>query len=255
MTTDNPRLRTCVLAGGVLAALVAVTGCGGSADDKDGPAKRDFSLAGDQLTISRNKGDLKVRSADVDKVEVTRWFSGWSAVGGKPKASWELVDDKLTLNTDCGGLISNCSARYEVLVPRRVALAVEGDNGKTTAAGFQKALRIRSDNGSVSVSGTSGDLTLESGSGAVKATGVSAGRVKASTDNGKVDLSFATAPDEVDVTTENGGVTVQVPDTTYKVVTKTENGSVKAGVPTDANSPHVISARTENGAITLRTVD
>lgn len=255
MVALNFRFRTCVLVGGALVASVAVVGCGGSADDDDGPQQRAFALAGDQLTISRSSGDLEVRPADVDKVEVKRWFSGWSAAGGKPKASWELVGDKLTLSTDCGGVISNCSARYEVLVPEGVSLAVEGDNGKTTAVGFEEALRIRSDNGAVNVSDASGDLTLQSGSGEVKATGISAGRVKASADNGKVDLSFASVPDEVEVTTENGGVTVEVPDARYRVATKTDSGDVKADVPTDANSAHTISARTENGAIALRTAD
>ncbi|MEI5103032.1 DUF4097 family beta strand repeat-containing protein [Streptomyces sp. PmtG] len=143
--------------------------------------------------------------------------------------------------------------RYEVRVPKNVRLTVEGDNGKTTAAGFDKPLRISSDNGAVDVSDSSGGLTLSSDSGELRATGITSHQVDADSDNGTVHLSFASAPDEVGVTTENGGVTVEVPDGTYKVTTKTDNGDVKTDVPTDANSGRAISARTDNGSITLRT--
>ncbi|MCC2267375.1 DUF4097 domain-containing protein [Streptomyces sp. CT1-17] len=254
MNLPDARFRAGALAGGALVALGALTACGGSVDD-DGPEKRDFALTGGELTIKRNSGDLEVRPADVDQVEVTRWFSGWSAVGGKPKASWELDGAQLKLNADCGAVINDCTTRYEVRVPKDVALSVEGDNGKTDAAGFGKGLRISSDNGAVHVSDVSGDVALHSGSGELKATGLAAGRVEAESDNGKVDLSFASVPDQVDVYTENGEVTVEVPDAPYKVTTETENGDVRADVPTDGNSAHAISVRTENGAITLRTAD
>ncbi|WP_172381401.1 DUF4097 family beta strand repeat-containing protein [Streptomyces sp. MNP-20] len=250
-------MRKLVLASSGLALLstALVAGCGGSVDDEDTRRKRAFALDGEQLTISRGEGDLDVRPADVDQVEVTRWFSGWSAVGGEPKASWKLVADRLSLSTDCGFAISDCSVRYEVRVPKAVRLTVEGDNGKTTASGFDKPLRIRSDNGAVDVSESSGRLTLHSDSGELRATGITSDQVDASSDNGKVHLSFTEAPDEVGVTTENGGVTVEVPDGKYKVTTKTDNGDVNTDVPTDENSGHAISARTDNGSITVRTTD
>ncbi|MEV6166241.1 DUF4097 family beta strand repeat-containing protein [Streptomyces sp. NPDC052052] len=257
MSTRKSRIPVILLAGAVLVVLAAVgagavVGFWGSVDDKSAPVQRTFEVGGDRLTISRSNGDLDVRPADVDEVEVKRWFSGWS-VFGKPKASWDLVGDKLTLGTDCGFVISSCSARYEVLVPKNLALTVEGDNGETTATGFDTALRIRSDNGSVHVSDASGSLTLHSGSGELRATGIDSGRVEARSANGKVYLAFVSTPDRVDVRTENGGVTVEVPDAAYKVTTRTENGDVEANVPTDASSDRTISARTENGAITLRT--
>ncbi|MFE3737101.1 DUF4097 family beta strand repeat-containing protein [Streptomyces sp. NPDC059096] len=253
MATLNRISRTSILAGGALLALVAVTGCSESAGDENTPEKRSFGPVGDQLTIARSNGDLTVKPADVDEVEVTRWFSGWSAVGDKPKASWKLDGDKLSLTTDCGSVISNCSARYEILVPRKTALTVEGDNGRTTASGFTTDLDITSDNGAVTVDGASGALTVRSGSGDVRATGLKSTRVDAGSDNGKVHLAFAGVPDQVGVKTNNGGVTVEVPDGTYKVTTKTDNGKVDVDLPSDAGSAHAITATTDNGGITLRT--
>ncbi|MBZ6172634.1 hypothetical protein KVH24_10265 [Streptomyces olivaceus] len=84
MNLPDVRSRTGALAGGALVALGALTACGGSVDD-DGPEKRDFALTGGELTIKRNSGDLEVRPADVDQVEVTRWFSGWSPSEASPR--------------------------------------------------------------------------------------------------------------------------------------------------------------------------
>ncbi|MFE3828476.1 DUF4097 family beta strand repeat-containing protein [Streptomyces sp. NPDC059092] len=253
MAPPNRIFRTSILAGGALLALVAVTGCGESTGDDNTPEKRSFGPVGDQLTISRSNGDLTVKPADVDEVEVTRWFSGWSAVGDKPKASWKLTGDALSLTTSCGSVISNCGARYEVLVPRRTALTIDGDNGRTTASGFTTDLDISSDNGAVTVSDSSGALTVRSGSGEVRATGLKSRRVEAGSDNGKVYLAFTAVPDQVGVKTDNGGVTVEVPDGTYKVTTKTDNGKVQVDVPNDAGSAHTITATTDNGGITVRT--
>ncbi|WP_238013819.1 DUF4097 family beta strand repeat-containing protein [Dactylosporangium sp. AC04546] len=252
MTRPNHPTRTLLAAVAAALTLIAATGCGASADDAE-PEKRNFGPVADRLTITKTNGDLDVRPADVDEVEVTRWFSGRDGIRGDAEATWELAGERLTLATKCGAIIGPCNVRYEVLVPDGVALTVEGENGKITASGFGTALRIRSANGAVAVDDVSGPLTLNSDSGELRATGITSGRVEAGTQNGKVHLSFAAVPDDVTVTTNNGAVTVEVPNSTYKAITATDSDEVRVDLPQDANSPHAITIQTDNGAITLRT--
>jgi hypothetical protein len=244
--------RAFTAAGGAVLALSALTGCGEPAGDA-APEKRGFGPVPDRLAVTSGNGDLDIRPADVGRVEVTRWFSRWSVIGSRPKATWDLRNGRLTLATDCGAVISGCDVRYRVLVPRNVALTIDADNGAVSASGFGTALQIRTDNGAVTVAGSTGPLSLRSQNGNLRATGIRSRRVDAASQSGEVHLSHTAVPDQANVTTENGAVILDVPKTTYKVTTTTDNGEVHTDVPRSAVSPHTITVRTDNGAITVRT--
>ncbi|WP_043840589.1 DUF4097 family beta strand repeat-containing protein [Amycolatopsis taiwanensis] len=215
-------LAAVVVLGPVLAA------CAGSVDDA-APETRTFGPVDTRLTITKDTGRLDVRTGDVTEITVTRWLAGDPA-----NVTWERRDNQLTLATDCG-LANPCEVRYEVLVPHDTALTITGDNGPIT------------------VENITADLDLTSTSGDLRATGITAARVRASAESGQVELSFAGVPDDVTVTTQNGAVTVTTPPADYRVTTDTDNGEVRNGIPNDPNSAHVISVRTDNGAVTLRT--
>ncbi|QKW40025.1 DUF4097 family beta strand repeat protein [Actinomadura sp. NAK00032] len=244
--------RALPLAAGALLVTASLAGCGASAADAT-PEQRAFGPVGTRLTIAKDAGDLDIRPADVSDVRVTRRFDRWSVIGGKPSATWKLSGDRLTLATDCDTLIGGCDVRYEVLVPKGLAVGVEGQNGTISATGFNAALRVRSANGAIVVDGAAGPLDLRSENGELRASATRSQEVSARSQSGKVDLSFAAAPRRVAVTTENGEVRVTVPRAPYKVSTATESGDVRADVPAEASSPRSISARTESGSITLRT--
>jgi DUF4097 and DUF4098 domain-containing protein YvlB len=145
-----------------------------------------------------------------------------------------------------------CSARYEVLVPRDLALTVTGDNGDIRAEGFGTALRIETDNGDVEVTDSTGPLTLEGDNGDMEATGVASRQVKAVSDNGDVRLVFASAPDRTSVESSNGDVTVEVPEgTAYRVDAETSNGDLTTEVATDPKGANRLDVRSDNGDITL----
>ncbi|MEV0972056.1 DUF4097 family beta strand repeat-containing protein [Microtetraspora glauca] len=231
-------------------ALVLLAGCGVSADEAQ-PEKRSFAFAQDRLSIAKGSGDLDIKPGEVADVQVRRWFSRWSVLGGDPKTTWDLKDGTLTLATDCVTLIGGCDVRYEVVVPAGTALTVEGDNGRVSASGFGAGLRIRTDNGAISVADASGPLSLESENGEVRATGTRSGQVDAVSGNGAIHLAFAAVPDQVAVRTDNGALTVEVPDAAYQV--KVKGGKdVRADVREDATSRHVITATSDNGRITVR---
>ncbi|MDX6739966.1 DUF4097 family beta strand repeat-containing protein [Actinocorallia sp. A-T 12471] len=235
---------------GGLLLLALLTGCGASADSAS-PERRDFGAVGARLAISKDQGDLDVRPADVESVRVTRRFDRWALIGGEPTATWALAGGRLTLATDCGGVIAGCAVRYEVVVPRDVAVDIEGENGTISATGFSAALRVRSSNGAIAVSGATGPLDLRSENGELRSAETGSAQVSATSQSGDVDLAFTAVPRQVAVTTENGEVRVTVPRAAYDVTTTTDSGDVSTDLAADASAPRSITARTGSGAITL----
>ncbi|WP_233515087.1 DUF4097 family beta strand repeat-containing protein [Marinitenerispora sediminis] len=249
MPARAPRVRP---AAGALLTVAVLASCapGGGSEREE----RGFGPVGDRLTIAVDRGDLDVRPSDVAEVEVTRWLGGWPSFGAETEAAWELVGDRLEMGTGCGPLsLGRCDVRYEVLVPRDVALTVEGGGAQVTAAGFDAALEIDSENGAVRVEDVSGPLTLRSDNGELRGSGVRSARVAVESRSGEIHLSFAAAPARVVAAAENGAVTIELPDTAYDVTTATDNGAVRSDVAQDPGSPHAVTVRTDNGAIDVRT--
>lgn len=262
--THRPRRRR-IRARAVFVACAVVTvaslasGCGAQAGDDQDPDHRSFSLQGKTLTIDSDDSALDLVPVDGDRVRVTRWFKGQVVLGGDPSVSWTWHDDRLTLRTHCSGVITDCSARHRVEVPRDAAVTVHNADGTVTANGFRTALKIRTDDGAIRVEHSSGPLELATADGSVHALDVTSHQVKASTDDGSIQLGLATVPDRVDAHTEDGATTIALPRSgpdgtpaTYRVTASTDDGRVDIGVPRDAHSPHVVSAHSEDGKVTVR---
>ncbi|OKJ33214.1 DUF4097 family beta strand repeat-containing protein [Streptomyces sp. CB01580] len=254
------RTRALIASGGALLLGLAVSGCG-SSDPGDAPAEhKSFALGGatgKALTIDATNTTLELTPADVREVEVTRRVDGWVFAGSGPEAQWGLRDGTLTLRVKCRALISDCSSRHQVKVPRGVAVTVEGGNGKITASGFDTPLKLRNNNGTVTVRDSSGPLSLESHNGTVDAEGISAASVSAQCDNGRIRLGFASAPDLVKARSHNGSITIGLPggSVKYAVSATAHNGRTSVDVPRSDDSSHVVEARSNNGRITVRTAN
>ncbi|WP_246113401.1 DUF4097 family beta strand repeat-containing protein [Streptomyces montanus] len=242
-----------------MAAVAAVTllaaGCGASAGDDDEPEQRSFALSGRTLTVDSDDSALELVPADVDKVEVTRWFEGSVVVGGDPKVTWAMKDDTLTLRLKCSGVIADCSAKHRIEVPRGIAVTVKEQDGSVRARGFEKPLDIRTEDGSVHVEDSSGPLKLHTSDGSVTATEVDSRRVDVNTQDGAVRLGLAAVPDRIASRSQDGSITIGLPDATYRVTTETDDGGVEVSVPRDERSSHVVSAHTQDGKVTVRTAN
>ncbi|GAA3811285.1 DUF4097 family beta strand repeat-containing protein [Streptomyces chiangmaiensis] len=245
--------RAVTVAGVVAVVAATAAACGNDAGDDQHPDHRSFALHGRTLTVDSDDSALEIVPADVHRVEVTRWFRGTVVVGGDPRVTWAMKDDRLVLRLTCSGLVADCSARHRIEVPRGVAVKVEDGDGSVRAQGFEAPLTIRTQDGSVRVSDSTGPLTLDSGDGSVRATGVGSGRVHAATRDGSIHLELGTVPDLVESSSEDGSVTIALPHQTYRVTTRAEDGSVHVSVPRDPGSSHVIDARTRDGSVTVRT--
>ncbi|GAA2986447.1 DUF4097 family beta strand repeat-containing protein [Streptomyces fulvorobeus] len=245
------------VSGGVLVLLTVLSGCG-STDVDDAPAERkSFALSGKALTIDSENSTVELVPADVRQVEVTRRFDGWVVLGSGPEAVWEMDGGVLRLEVKCEAMISDCAAHHRVRVPRGVAVAVRGDNGKVTASGFDTRLDLTSHNGGVVVRDSSGPLKLGSDNGAVVAERISAASVNAHSDNGSVRLEFTGVPTLVETVSDNGSIFVELPggEEAYAVNAEAVHGDVSVKVPRREDSPHVVRARSDNGEITVRSAN
>ncbi|MEU0145782.1 DUF4097 family beta strand repeat-containing protein [Streptomyces sp. NPDC006288] len=257
MTIRTRRTKALVAAAGTVLLVAALSGCG-SANAEGAPTEhKSFAFGGKSLTIDAENSALELVPADVERIEVTRRVDGWVFLGNGPDPVWKLKGDKLTLGVKCSAMISNCEARHEVKVPRGVALSVEGDNGKVTAAGFTTRLKISADNGGISVRDTSGPLELRSDNGSVVAERVSGSSVVARSANGEIRLGFTRVPALVDTVSDNGRIDIGLPpgQDTYAVSAEADNGNVSVDVPRSDSSEHVVKARSDNGEVTVRSAN
>ncbi|WP_128381031.1 DUF4097 family beta strand repeat-containing protein [Streptomyces cavernae] len=273
-----------VAVGGVVAAVVLLAaGCAGAEDDEH-PDRKSFALQGRTLTVDSDDSALELVAADVKEVRVTRWFSGEVVVGDDPKVTWKVDGDRLVLRKKCSGMIANCSLKHRIEVPRGIAVKVENGDGSVTARGFRTAvdvhsgdgsvrvtessgpLNLRTDDGSVRVDEASGPLTLRTGDGSIRASGIEARRVKASTGDGSVHLELGVVPDLVESQTKDGSISIALPrdaqgsakgsgEVSYRVSAESNDGSVDVSVPRADDSPHVVSARTGDGKITVKSAN
>ncbi|MDQ0602199.1 hypothetical protein QF037_006544 [Streptomyces canus] len=246
-----------VLAAGAVALIAGVSACGASAGDDKDPDQRSFALEGKTLTIDSDDSALEIVAADDNKagrIEVTRWFQGTVALGKDPKVTWSMTDDTLKLRMKCTGVVADCAAKHRIEVPRGVSVKVEDGDGSVRARGFEDALSIRTGDGSVHVTDSSGPLDLKTGDGSVRAD-VTSRDVRSQTGDGSVHLELGAVPDRVESRSGDGSVTIDVPEATYKVTTQTGDGGVDVTVPRADSSSHVITARTGDGKVTVRTAN
>ncbi|MFD8420056.1 DUF4097 family beta strand repeat-containing protein [Streptomyces sp. NPDC059466] len=252
------RTRTVAVTGAVVALVgtLAACGAGTGAEDDQHPDHRSFALHGRTLTVDSDDSALELvvaGSSGTDTVEVTRWFQGHVVVGGDPRVTWAMKDDRLVLRMKCSGMIADCSAKHRIVVPSGVAVNVVDGDGSVRANGFAAALKIRTSDGSVRVTDSSGPLDLRSGDGSISALDVDSRQVRARTEDGSVRLGLGVVPDLVESRSGDGSLTIELPHHAYRVSAGSDDGSVHVSVPRDPAGSHRVSAHTGDGSITVRT--
>ncbi|EPH43629.1 hypothetical protein STRAU_3307 [Streptomyces aurantiacus JA 4570] len=260
-------MRVLVGVGATAVAVGMVAACGASAEDDSEPEQRSFALPGRTLTVDSKDSALELVVSDDAKaadVRVTRWFDGRTVIGESPEVKWKMDGDRLTFRTECSGVISNCSAKHRVVVPRGVAVTVLNNDGKVTATGFREPLKVRTSDGSVTVRDARGPLDLRSVDGSVRAEGVTSKRISAASKDGSVQLRLAAAPDRLQARSQDGSVTVALPvakggggggAASYRVDTEAVDGGADVSVPRDTRSPHHVSVRSVDGNVTVRSAN
>ena len=204
------------------------------------------------LEVDGSSGSITISGADTDAVHVTAEISDGLRKTGESR---RVVGDTLQLHNTCPNFGSDwCHVDYEISVPRDLTVVVRSGNGSVDVSGLSSTVTVDTDNGSVDLADLSGDVRVGSDNGRITAVRLDAPTVSADTDNGRLTLEFAAAPTNVVATADNGRITVVVPNdgTEYRVETATDNGSQDVTVPRDDASRRTITARTDNGSITIR---
>lgn len=130
---------------------------------------------------------------------------------------------------------NTCRVDYQVTVPARVTVDIEGAAGDIT------------------LTGPLTNATVNTSAARITGTGLGAGTIQATTNAGQVDLSFAAAPASVQVKTDAGKVTLTVPGTDkYNVTVNTTIGSQDVSVDKDPSSAHRIEVTATIGAVTVK---
>ncbi|MEF9882715.1 DUF4097 family beta strand repeat-containing protein [Streptomyces sp. P9-A4] len=256
MAVAGRPFRVLLVSGGVLLSSLVLAGCG-SADADAAPVERkSFAFDGAALTIDSDDSELVITPADIDEVRVERQVDGWAFMGSGPEPTWTLTDGRLTLRVGCTGVTSNCDAVHRIQVPRKAAVTVQDDNGGVTAEGFTTPLKVRSDNGDVRVRKPAGPLDLFTDNGDVVVdSGATAPEVVARSDNGNVRIALGAVPRRVDLFTDNGDITLSLPTADYEVTGASDNGDVRIDVPRRDGSGHSVSARSDNGDVSVLTAN
>jgi hypothetical protein len=209
-----------------------------------------YSLSGQLHTLAVN--------AHVGSVHITGSGSGQVLVterinfrGTAPGTTHRTAAGTAILDSSCPAL-ETCTVGYDITVPRAMTIRVGSNVGE---------IRLQSLSGQVTAHTNAGNITLGSVSGPVEATGhagsilgrgVSSPHATLHSSAGTVEVTFSAAPATVTATSDIGSVTLRVPGTVpYNVTTNVGVGSTHVDVSRSPASPHVITASTRTGSVTI----
>jgi hypothetical protein len=242
------RRHTSALAAAATVAMLAVTGCGSS---RTVQAQTSLGFSGSRLVIDVGGSALRLVTGNGPGVGVRRWVSGTAAKPGH--ASWTLAGDTLRLSIDCTGLVFSCGSRFQVAVPPGVGVVVHSGSGQDTVSGLSGSVVIDGSGGQVRLSDVSGPLQVSTGSGDITASGLRSAAVRATSNQGSVDIGFAAAPQSVEITCGTGNAAARVPlaGHQYRVLVSSGTGAARSKVPDDPASTRLVQVSSSQGTATV----
>jgi len=150
-----------------------------------------------------------------------------------PTAKHVISGTTLTLSYTCPSEFV-CSVSYDVQVPSGVAVQV------STAAG------------PITLTSLAAPVSAQTTAGLITAISLSSPTATLKSNAGGIDATFSAAPSSVHASTNVGPISLAVPGSAaYQVNTHAYVGSSTVTVPKSAASPHVISASSDLGSITI----
>ncbi|MFI6600439.1 DUF4097 family beta strand repeat-containing protein [Nonomuraea sp. NPDC050536] len=224
-------MRTMVIAGGLLASALLLTGCG--LKSIGGPTNQETQnyQVTDKVTalqLKSGSGDSVISEYDGTAIRVTETLQ-WR--DSKPKPQHKVNGDTLFMTYDCPSNWGSCSVDYKIEIPKGVKLDADVGSGNLT---------LRS---------LTGDLTLNAGSGDIDGSGLGGKKLFAEDGSGNIELKYAAQPDNVDMKTGSGDLTLRVPNGSYDVKTHIGSGDKNVTLPSDSGSSHKISVDAGSGDV------
>ena len=150
-----------------------------------------------------------------------------------PQTTHTVSGSTLTLGYTCKTQLL-CRVSYDIKVPRGTAVHAEGREG------------------SVTLTSLSGPVTARTVTGLITATGLASPSAVLKSDAGGIDATFTAPPASVQASTDAGTITIAVPGSaTYQVSAHAVVGVTTVKVRHAAASPHVITAHSDLGSVTI----
>jgi hypothetical protein len=175
-------------------------------------------------------------------------------IRGAPRISETLVDGVLRVKAECRRFIEvGCKVDYRVEVPGAVALQVRTKRGSVAVERMTGMVDVATSAGAVRLTSTRGPVKATTSAGNIDGTDLVAGFLDATTDAGRVRLSFSEPSARVGLQTDAGNIDVSLPNAPggYRVVTETRAGKVDVNVAQDPTSGRAVTAKTGAGNIRI----
>jgi hypothetical protein len=227
--------RAGALAAALCVMVPAAAGCGAlkqiGADSHTGPAQN-FTITAHITTVIINGGAASITVTGSNRNTIL--VSQQPYYSKKPPATVRRVDGTtLTLSYNCATEVI-CGVTYNVEVPRGVAV------------------RVGSLAGAVTITSVSGAVSAQTGAGLITATDLSSPTAQLKSNAGGIVAAFTVVPASVQASTNVGPISMTLPGSaSYKISTHTIVGTSNVSVRKDASSPHVITASSYLGSITI----
>ncbi|MFF0265776.1 DUF4097 domain-containing protein [Kribbella sp. NPDC004536] len=230
--------------------------------DRDSDETHQISDKITTVQLAAGHSDITIKVSDDDRTSVREKRKFWFFKHGK---AYSVNDGTLKLDGDCGW---QCSADYEVTVPRGTKVTGENGSGdiqisgvggvdaKSTSGKIELRdvdgdVNLKVTSGDVSVHGLDGKLDVKANSGDIEAKDLKGGPVNVETTSGNMELTLAEAND-VTAKGTSGDIEIKAPGTDYRTSLDTKHGDVDTGLADSTTGAHTITATTTSGDITLR---
>ena len=227
--------------------------------DSDDTHKVDDKITTVQLAAGH--ADITINVSDDDTATVQEKRKFWFFKRGD---AYAVKDGVLKLDGDCGW---QCTADFEVTVPRGTKVTGENGSGDIQIAGvagvdaksrsgkvelsdIQGDVNLDVTSGDVSVQDLTGKLDVKANSGDIEAKDLSGGAVNVETTSGDIELDLSEAND-IRAKGTSGDIEISAPTGAYKVTTESKHGEVEDGVGNNTTAAHTLSATTTSGDIEL----
>jgi hypothetical protein len=218
-----------------LAVLPVLGGCGAlkqiGAGAHTGNTKN-FTITAHVTTVVIEGGasSITVTGSDRSTVAVSQQPS-YSKT--PPATSRQVAGTTLTLSYSCKAQLV-CSVEYDVQVPHGVAV--------------QASTRT----GAITLTSLGGDISAQTDAGFITANDLGGATARLKSSAGGIIATFSAAPSSVSAATNIGSISLTLPGAeSYQIHTHTYVGSSSVTVPKNAASPHVITASSDLGSITI----
>jgi hypothetical protein len=227
--------RGAALAAVVIAVLPAAAGCGalkkfGAASHTGATQNFTISAHITTLVINGNSASITVTGSNRRTILVSQQ----AYYSKKPPATARRVSGTtLTLSYSCP-TEAICGVTYNVEVPRGMAV------------------QAGSPTGSITLISLAGAVSAQTDAGFITATDLSSPSVRLKSNAGGIIAAFSGVPGSVQASTNIGPISITLPGSaSYKIDTHTYVGTSNVSVRKSASSPHLISASSDLGSITI----